>query len=198
MTPQQVAESYNQLANQWRDVGTHGFAAVHRAIAMVSQRGIALDVGCGTGRLMPLLASAGFEFEGIDGSPAMVALARTRYPDARILHADICAWKIPRTYDLVVAWDSLWHVPLQRHITVLTKLCNGLSAGGVFLFTMGGTDVPEEKHDACMGPPMYHATLGVPQTLQAIFAAGCGVRHLEYDQWPESHVHVIAQKIQPE
>ena len=45
-----------------------------------------------------------------------------------------------------------------------------------------------------MGPPMYHATLGIPDTLHALAEAGCVVRHLEYDQYPEFHVYLIAQK----
>jgi RimJ/RimL family protein N-acetyltransferase len=46
-----------------------------------------------------------------------------------------------------------------------------------------------------MGPPMYHATLGIPKTLQVLAEAGCVCRHLEYDQHPELHVYVVAQKL---
>jgi RimJ/RimL family protein N-acetyltransferase len=62
------------------------------------------------------------------------------------------------------------------------------------VFSTGGTDGPEEKRDACMGVPMYHATLGVPKTLHVLNDAGCVCRHLEYDQYPESHVYLITQK----
>jgi RimJ/RimL family protein N-acetyltransferase len=41
---------------------------------------------------------------------------------------------------------------------------------------------------------MYHATLGIPKTLQILAEAGCVCRHLEYDQHPELHVYIIAQK----
>jgi RimJ/RimL family protein N-acetyltransferase len=40
---------------------------------------------------------------------------------------------------------------------------------------------------------MYHATLGIPKTLQVLAEAGCVCRHLEYDQHPEAHVYLIAQ-----
>jgi RimJ/RimL family protein N-acetyltransferase len=97
---------------------------------------------------------------------------------------------------LIVAWDSVWHVPLGEQEAVLTKLCWGLAAGGVLLFTTGGTDAPDEKQDSCMGPPMYHATLGIPKSLQVLAEAGCTCRHLEYDQYPELHMYVIAQKLE--
>jgi RimJ/RimL family protein N-acetyltransferase len=194
MTPEQVAASYDQIADRWVDVSTYGFAQIERAVAFVEHRSVALDVGCGTGRLMGLLSKHGFRTDGIDSSPAMIALARDRHPEARLFHADICRWELPRSYDLIVAWDSVWHVPLAQQEAVLTKLCRGLAAGGVLVFTTGGTDAPEEKQDSCMGPPMYHATLGIPKTLQVLAEAGCVCRHLEYDQHPELHVYIIAQK----
>ena len=194
VTPEQVAASYDQIADRWLDVSTYGFAQIERAVAFVKHKGAALDVGCGTGRLMGLLHKHGFRTDGLDVSPTMIALARQRHPEARLFHADICRWELPRTYDLIVAWDSVWHVPLAEQEAVLTKLCRGLTPGGVLVFTTGGTDTPDEKHDSCMGPPMYHATLGVSKTLHLFADSGCVCRHLEYDQYPELHVSVIAQK----
>ena len=143
---------------------------------------------------MGLLSKHDFRTDGIDSSPAMIALARERHPETRLYHADICRWKLPRWYDLIVAWDSVWHVPLGQQETVLTKLCRGLATGGVLVFTTGGTDAPSEKQDSCMGPLMYHATLGIPKTLHVLAEAGCICRHLEYDQHPEPHVYIVAQQ----
>lgn len=194
MTPEQVAASYDRIADRWLDVSTYGFAQIERAVAFVKHKGAALDVGCGTGRLMGLLSGHGFRTEGLDVSPAMLALARDRHPEARLFHADIGRWNLPRPYDLIVAWDSVWHVPLAEQEGVLTRLCRGLAAGGVFVFTTGGTDAPDERQNSYMGPPMYHATLGIPRTLGVLADSGCVCRHLEYDQYPEAHVYLIAQK----
>ena len=194
MSPEQVAADYDRIAHLWRTVSSDGFAPVERAVGFVKRRGAALDVGCGTGRLFGLLDKHGFCTDGIDVSPAMLALARDRHPDARLFHADVARWNLPRRYDLIVAWDSLWHVPLAAQEAVLTKLCRGLAAGGVFVFTTGGTDAPDERRNSDMGPPMYHATLGIPATLRVLAGAGCVCRHLEYDQHPEAHVYLIAQR----
>jgi RimJ/RimL family protein N-acetyltransferase len=196
MTPEQVASSYDQMTDLFLDLSTYGFAQVERAVAFVKRKGVALDVGCGTGRLMGLLGKHGFRTDGVDASPAMIALARDRHPEARLSHADICQWELPRPYDLIVAWDSVWHVPLAQQEAILTKLCRGLAAGGVLVFTTGGTDAPSETQNSCMGPPMYHATLGIPKTLHVIAEAGCVCRHLEYDQYPEAHVYLIAQRLE--
>src|SRR5687768_14930330 len=108
MTPEQVAGSYDQIAHQWLDVSTYGFAQIERAVAFVKNKGAALDVGCGTGRCLDLLVRLGFTTDGIDSSPAMIALARRHHPDVRLFHADICRWDLLRSYDLIVAWDSVW------------------------------------------------------------------------------------------
>ena len=195
MTPEQVAASYDQIADRWLYLSTYGFAQIERAIAFVKRKGVALDVGCGAGRCFDLLARHGFTTDGIDSSPAMIALARHRHPDARLFHSDICRWELPLSYDLIVAWDSVWHVPLDRQEMILTKLCRGLSAGGVLVFSTGGTDAPEEKRDSCMGPPMYHATLGIPKTLQVLAEAGCICRHSNTTSTPKP-TPLIAQKLE--
>jgi hypothetical protein len=86
-------------------------------------------------------------------------------------------------------------MPLEQQEPTLTKLCRGLAAGRILVFTTGGTDEPSEKQDSCMGPPMYYGVLGIPKTLQVLVESGCTCRHLEYDQFPELHVYIVAQKV---
>jgi SAM-dependent methyltransferase len=57
------------------------------------------------------LTEAGYQAVGIDVSPGMLALARGRHPGSHFLQADICTWAPPEQYDLVIAWDSIFHVP---------------------------------------------------------------------------------------
>lgn len=47
------------------------------------QRGLVVDLGCGSGVLARALTDAGLDVLGIDASPAMIALARTTAPRAR-------------------------------------------------------------------------------------------------------------------
>jgi SAM-dependent methyltransferase len=172
-----------------------GIPQLERALRFVTARQHALDVGCGcSGRLIDRLIAEGFHVEGIDVSEKMIALARQRHPNVLFHHADICQWTLPRKYDVIVAWDSIWHVPLEAQTRVMEKLCQGLAPNGVWLFTMGGLDEPAEKTDSCMGTPMYYSTLGIPKTLELLTRCGYVCRHLEYDQYPEQHVYIIAQK----
>ena len=198
MKPEEVGKSYDAIAERWSGDGfarENGMEAHRRAIAFVEQRGNALDIGCGSsGRFLDLLVDHGFEVEGLDISTRMLKLAKQRQPEITFHHADICQWDFPRAYDFISAWDSIWHIPLEEHERVLTKVLDGLSPGGVCIFTTGGVDEPSETRDAAMGPPMYHSAPGIPKTLEFLADAGCVCRHLEYDQYPELHVVVMAQK----
>ena len=198
MQPNEIGRSYDTIANVWQEphIQSNGIAQFERAIKFTKTRNHALDIGCGSsGRFFDLLLKHGFQVEGIDISEKMVALARQRHPNVPLHQADICTWNLPREYDFISAWDSTWHLPLEKQELVLRKICEGLTQNGVLIFTTGGLDEPGEKSDSCMGPPMYYSVLGIPKTLELLTRFGCICRHLEYDQYPEQHLYVIAQRI---
>ena len=201
MHPSEIAASYDTIARRWLEphLETNGIRQHEHALkfrAINESEGHALDVGSGcSGRFIRLLESRGYRVEALDLSAQMLALARQRNPGVTFHHADICEWNPPRQYDFITAWDSIWHVPLAHAEAVLRKLCGALAPGGIFIWTTGGLDAPAEKHDSAMGPPVYYSVLGIPHTLQVIHDAGCICRHLEYDQHPEQHLFLIAQKI---
>jgi SAM-dependent methyltransferase len=197
MKPTDIASSYDQLAERWSGLerSENGIAQHERAIAFLKRKRYALDVGCGSsGRFIDLLMRHSFHVEGVDISERMIALASHRHPGITFYRADICEWRFPRQYDLISAWDSVWHLPLAQQRPVLKKLMDGLTPGGVFIFTTPGLDAPSEKIDSEMGPEMYYSGLGIPDTLELVAETGCVCRHFEYDQYPELHLYVIAQR----
>ena len=198
MTPDQTAATYDAIAEHWDSPAfnrANGITQHQRAFAFVSVPGAALDAGCGSsGRIIDLLLDKGFEVEGLDISDQMLSRARRRHPQVAFYCADICSWQLPRRYDFISAWDSIWHVPLVQQLAVLRKLLTGLSPQGVIIFTAGGVEAPEEVTHPCFGKPLYHATAGIPAILRTLEEAGCACRHLEYDQYPEKHVYIIAQR----
>lgn len=197
-TPVDTGETYDQITQLWTsdDFDRSNGMAVHKhAIAFTQRRRRALDVGCGcSGRFIELLRSHGFAPVGIDISRQMIALACQRDPEVQFHHADICSWELPTTYDLITAWDSIWHVPLSQQEALFTKLVNGLDENGVLVLSCGGTDEPEELYDSTMGPEVYYGSLGVNYILTLLDNLGCRIRHVEFDQYPELHVCIIAQK----
>ncbi|OAI09956.1 methyltransferase type 11 [Methylomonas lenta] len=198
MNPSDIGKAYNKIIHLWESEGfnrENGIDQHKRAIAFVKNRGKALDVGCGcTGRFIDLLLEEGFSPEGIDVSEAMITLARKRHPEINFHQQDICEWEIPEKYDLITAWDSIWHIPLVQQKKVLAKLVSSLNTNGVLIFSFGGIDEEGDHKDDFMGPEMYYSTLGINGFLKLFIGLDCACRHLEYDQYPELHTYLIVQK----
>lgn len=199
MSPSEVSKSYDAIAAQWTDAAfdrENGMAQHLLALQFLPHAGKALDVGCGSsGRFIDLLIERGFEVGGLDISVEMIRLARLRHPQLMFHHADVCAWEPVKHYDFISAWDSVWHVPLAAQEMVWRKLMMALAPGGVMILTTGGVDDPGDVQNAQMGVPMYHAAPGLPSLCRLIAEAGCVIRHLEHDQWPEKHVWLVVQRL---
>ncbi len=198
MKPTDIGTAYDQITHLWTSEKfnrSNGIQQHERALAFIKNRGNALDVGCGcTGRFIDLLQCSGFSPEGVDISSEMINLAKTRHPDITFHHQDICEWNLPKQYDFITAWDSIWHVPLNQQASMLTKLMKGLTSKGVLIFSCGGVDEAGDHTDDFMGPEVYYSTLGVTGFMELISSQGCICRHFEYDQYPEMHSYFIVQK----
>src|SRR5262245_6322443 len=131
MQPAETGAHYDRIALWWQQQHAHsvyGVAALERAIRFVKNKTTALEVGCGSsGRFIEVLLQNGFTPTGLDISAEMIALARQRHPLVTFYTADICTWVLPQSYDLMVAWDSTFHLPLAEQAPVLKRLCAGLN-----------------------------------------------------------------------
>ena len=198
MKPTEIGSAYDQITHLWESPDfnrENGIPQHQRAVQFAEHRGLALDVGCGcTGRFIDLLHTEGFTPEGLDISTKMLELARARDPKITFYQADICTWTPPKSYDLITAWDSIWHIPLDQQRNVLSKLVAHLNPGGVLIFSFGGTQEESEHTDDFMGPKVYYSTLGTSGFLKLFMELGCEIKHLQYDQYPELHTYLIVQR----
>lgn len=199
MNPDETATRYDQIAQWWQTQhqdSTYGITALERAIQFIPQRRYALDVGCGSSdRFIKVFSKHGFQAEGLDISSKMIHLARQLHPDINFYQADICCWTPAHPYSLISAWDSTFHLPLNQQEPVTRKLCNALEPNGVLLFTCGGGHASSEIAGSFQGQNFEYSTLGIEAFLQILAEQHCTCRHLEYDQYPERHVYLIAQKV---
>lgn len=101
----------------------------------------ALDLCCGQGNVAEALIARGCQVTGADFSPAMLALARKRVPNAIFVGAD--AQHLPFCdggFDLVVSNLGVCHVPDQPH--ALSEVRRVLRPEGRFAMTVWcGPDV---------------------------------------------------------
>jgi SAM-dependent methyltransferase len=195
-----IASAYDGIAERWlddrfsQDNGIRQHAQALRFLEGGAE-GWALNVGCGCNtRFNAAMRAHGLRIEGIDISARMIALAREADPEVLLQHADVCEWQPARAYRFITAWDSIWHVGLDEQRPLMLKLMRALDTGGVFIFTAGGLDTADTHVDATMGPAVQYSTLGIPGLLEVIAEAGCVCRHLEFDQLPEKHLVVVAQR----
>lgn len=101
----ETAELYD-LVYSWKDYA----AEAERVRALVGREGgTLLDVACGTGRHLELLARH-YRVEGVDLDPAMVELARARGLTAAV--ADLRTLDLGRRFDVVTClFSSIGYVP---------------------------------------------------------------------------------------
>ncbi|MFY0600864.1 MAG: class I SAM-dependent methyltransferase [Cyclobacteriaceae bacterium] len=195
MDPNAIGKKYDNIAGWWNDQhveSSYGLPAFERALQFNNQIESALDVGCGSGgRFIKKLSSLGCSVTGIDVSEGMIDLAKSNHPQHKFVLDDICKAQINDKFDLVYAWDSIFHLPLKKHKPVISKLCKALRPQGIILYTFGN-DIGEHM-DTWKNDTFYYSSIGINENIALLIESGIKVLHLEIDQYPEKHVVVIGQ-----
>ncbi len=95
-----------------------------------------LDVGCGSGFWTAWYLARGARYTGLDIAPTSIARLRERHPDATFLLADVSEAPIEGTFDLVNAFDVLYHVTDDaRWEAAVGRLARAVAPGGALLVT---------------------------------------------------------------
>lgn len=117
----------------------------------------ALDAACGTGRHARHLAGLGHEVTGVDRTPAMLAAARERVPEASFVEGDLMALPFEDgSFDLLVCALALEHVgDLVAAVSELARVVRP-----------GGRIVISESH------PVLRSIGGAPFFIDATGGAG--------------------------
>jgi SAM-dependent methyltransferase len=120
--PDDVARSWDAAAASFDDEPDHGLrdpsvrAAWSRRLAgwLPSGPWDVLDLGCGTGSLSALLAGAGHRVTGVDLSPKMIALARSKLAAAGLTGSFVVADAADPpggSVDVVLTRHLVWALP---------------------------------------------------------------------------------------
>ena len=123
-----------------------------------------LELGCGAGvPCTQSLISQGIKVTGVDISAAQIALAQEYVPQATLIHADMMALSFPpSTFDAVVAFYSIFHLPREEQRTMIGRIKGWLKEGGWLLVNFH-TEEGDQLRENWFSPgvTMFSSGLGV-------------------------------------
>ena len=157
-------------------------AALEDLASVVPQGSAVLDLGCGAG--VPVtrwLAGRGFAVTGVDVSARQLELAQRNVPDGTFIKADMTEVAFtPETFDAVVAFHSIIHVPRTEHPALLERIYRWLKPEGVFLATMTVTDYEGREDDwEGWGAPMVWSHYDLNANVAMLRETGFQIQYAE-------------------
>jgi ubiquinone/menaquinone biosynthesis C-methylase UbiE len=176
-----VEAGYDQIAEQYLAV-KGAYDPVTRAALDEMARGLpdgaaVLDLGCGAGVPVTEWLAQRFAVTGVDISARQLELARARVPGATFIKADMAALDFPPgTFDAVVSFYAIIHVPREEQAALLARIHRWLKPGGAFLalWAMGDWEGTEPDWEG-WGAPMWWSHYGQEANLAMLRAAGFAI-----------------------
>jgi cyclopropane fatty-acyl-phospholipid synthase-like methyltransferase len=191
-----VRDGYDRIADRYLEWSSgelspgrrHALATIR---AMVTEGASVLDLGCGAGVPMTAALAAQYRVHGIDISRKQIELARRSVPEATFEQADITNFVAqPESYDAVVAFYSLTHLPRAGLSKLMCNILGWLRPEGVFVASLGAADEPGVVEPEWLGAPMYFSHFDVETNISTLRGAGFKVESAEIIADPEDDSHV--------
>jgi len=171
--PENVVPTYHVVAEDFARARTralHERRWLDRALGFAPGRAV-LDLGCGPGRpIATYLAERRCQMTGVDGAPAMCALYQQNLPLADVYKADMRGLDLGLRFDLILAWDSLFHLTPANQRAMFATLAAHARPRAVLLFTSGPDAL--EGAGLAAGAPVYHASLSPADYRSGLESAG--------------------------
>jgi SAM-dependent methyltransferase len=105
-----------------------------RYLDLLAENAPVIDVGCGRGELVELLAARGIEAIGVDTDPSMVAEARERGLDVRLVDGGSFLRGLePGSIGSIIATHVVEHIDLDALVELLELAATRLRPGGVLI-----------------------------------------------------------------
>lgn len=158
-----VVSLYDRTARAWdearrraRPDGETGW--MRRFAELAGTGGAVLDIGCGSGEpVAAQLIAEGLTVTGVDSSPALIELCRSRFPDQNWIVADMRGLDLERAFGGVLAWHSFFHLAHDDQRAMFATFARHARPGAPLMFTSGshhGVSI-----GTWQGESLYHASL---------------------------------------
>jgi SAM-dependent methyltransferase len=186
-----VAAGYDAMAERylaWSDLRPSAARLRYLALAdeLIPAGADVLELGCGAGIPMTATLAAGRTLTGVDISAGQIELARANVRSATFLHADLTALDMPpASFDAVVAFYSLTHVPRAEHAALFGRIRSWLRPGGLFLASLGVEDAPDDIEADWLGVDMFFSHFSARVNRRLIAEAGLLIERADVVAEPE-------------
>jgi SAM-dependent methyltransferase len=131
-----------------------------------------LDLGCGSGDPADVEISKAHKVTGVDISQVQIDLARQNVPTGHFIHGDAGSVAFPAaSFDAVVSFYTLEHIPRKEHGTILRRIHRWLRAGGLLLVSMEAGDFDDAVGE-WLGVPMFFSSFDAETVKQMVAEAG--------------------------
>ena len=162
MAHERIIGLYEETAAAWADArreATPHERPHHQAFADALAPGASvLDIGCGSGvPVARFLLERGIAVTGIDSSPSLIAMCRSRFPAAEWQVCDMRRLDLQRRFAGLIAWYSFFHLSPEDQRAMFPIFAAHAAPGALLTFTSGpiaGVSMGEWQ-----GEPLYHASL---------------------------------------
>ena len=187
-----VAAGYDQLApyyQHWTDLHPTSprMRYLARLLELLPSPATILELGCGGGIPVTQALATQHTVTGVDLSAQQLVLACQHVPTATFLHADMTTLNFPpATFDAVVAFYTILHVPRQEHAQLLKRIATWLRPSGLFVATMGAIDLADRTFENWLdlGQPMFFSHFDAETNRQLI--RDCGFTVFDAEVVPEN------------
>ena len=169
-----VRKSYDRLASAY---AASRVAKDHPELEWLQSRlddgSSVLDIGCGAGVPITQLLAARFTVTGVDVSREMIRLARANVPRASFVQSDITSVEFDdSTFDAVVAFFSLFHIPREDHPRLFRRIRDWLKPGGYLMCTLSLDSEAGYTEDDFFGAKMYWSNYGLSEYEEMLTGIG--------------------------
>ena len=197
-TPDETGKAYDRISAWFREETRNsscGMPFLEELISLLEEHAHVLELGCGYGRMTRVLLDRGFRVTGVDVSAEMLRFAASYVPEACLVQADASEFRTGKTFDAVLAWDSLFHLPPDRHRPMLEHIARFLKPGGLLLMTGGSRH--GSVSGAMNGVMFHYSTLSMEEYRAELEKHGFLILKMVQDQLPEEHLVTLARKHSP-
>ena len=132
-----------------------------------------LDIGCGAGIPIAKSLAARYRVTGVDVSQEMVRRARQNVPTGDFICADVMSVRLlPSSFDAVVAFYSVFHLPREEHLSLFRRIHRWLRPGGHLLCTLSHRSEEGYTEEGFHGVAMYWSNFGLEEYIDILTGVG--------------------------